>query len=194
MAEFNIVNTCINGLFIIEPEIFIDNRGHFYESYNENEFKKYGIDKKFVQDNVSFSIKGVLRGLHFQNSRPQGKLTRVIVGEVYDVAVDLRIDSHTFGKWYGIILSGKNKKMLYIPEGFAHGFYVLSDYAIFEYKCTDFYTPTDQGGIIWNDSFLEIDWPISGSQEIILSQQDKKWGTLEDFKNKNRLINKKYES
>lgn len=194
MAEFNIVNTCINGLFIIEPEIFIDNRGHFYESYNENEFKKYGIDKKFVQDNVSFSIKGVLRGLHFQNSRPQGKLTRVIVGEVYDVVVDLRIDSHTFGKWYGIILSGKNKKMLYIPEGFAHGFYVLSDYAIFEYKCTDFYTPTDQGGIIWNDSFLEIDWPISGSQEIILSQQDKKWGTLEDFKNKNRLINKKYES
>lgn len=189
MAEFNIIKTDINGLFVIEPKIFIDNRGHFFEAYNENEFIKIGIDKKFVQDNISYSKKGVLRGLHFQYSRPQGKLARVTVGEVYDVAVDLRRDSSTFGKWHAVILSEKNKKMLYIPEGFAHGFYVLSDFAFFEYKCTDFYSPSDQGGIVWNDHILEINWPIDSSQEIILSEQDRKWGTLEDFLSDNRLVN-----
>lgn len=183
MAGFKTINTGIEGLYDIEPKVFIDNRGYFVEVYNESEFKDIGIDKKFVQDNISYSKKGVLRGLHFQYTRPQGKLTRVTVGEVYDVAVDLRVDSETFGKWYGVILSGKNKKMLYIPEGFAHGFYVLSDFAIFEYKCTDFYAPLDQGGIIWNDPILQIKWPIDSSQEIIISEQDRKWGTFGDFQN-----------
>lgn len=189
MAEFNIIETEINGLFVIEPKIFTDNRGYFLEVYNENEFKKMGIDNKFVQDNISYSKKRVLRGLHFQYRRPQKKLTRVTVGEVYDVAVDLRRDSDTFGKWYAIILSEKNKKMMYIPEGFAHGFYVLSDYAAFEYKCTDYYTPSDQGGIVWNDYTLKINWPVDSLQDIILSEQDKKWGALEDFLNDNNYTN-----
>lgn len=189
MASFEILNTGIEGLHVIEPKVFIDDRGYFFEIFNENEFKNIGIDKKFVQDNISYSKKGVLRGLHFQNIKPQGKLTRVTMGEVYDVAVDLRRDSETFGKWYGIILSEKNKKMMFIPEGFAHGFYVLSDFAIFEYKCTDFYAPLDQHGIIWNDSILEIRWPIDSSKDIILSEQDKKWRTFNDFQKDNSLTN-----
>ncbi|SDY45658.1 dTDP-4-dehydrorhamnose 3,5-epimerase [Proteiniborus ethanoligenes] len=181
MAKFNIINTDIEGLYIIEPKVFIDNRGYFSEIYNEAEFKNIGIYKSFLQDNISYSKKGVLRGLHFQHKRPQGKLTRVVNGQVYDVAVDLRVGSKTYGKWYGIVLSENNKKMLYIPEGFAHGFYVLSDFAIFEYKCTDYYVPSDQQGIIWNDSELGIEWPIDTSTDIILSEQDKKWGTVKDF-------------
>lgn len=182
MAGFRLLGTGIKGLFVIEPRVFIDNRGYFIEIYNENEFRSIGIDKKFVQDNISYSKKGVLRGLHFQTNRPQGKLTRVTKGEVFDVAVDLREDSETYGKWYGEILSDKNKRMMYIPEGFAHGFYVLSEFAIFEYKCTDFYAPLSQGGIIWNDSSLNIDWPIDESRDIILSEQDKKWGTFRDYR------------
>lgn len=165
--------TPIKDLVVIEPKVFGDERGYFYEAYNKNTFHELGLDYDFVQDNQSFSKKGVLRGLHFQKQFPQAKLVRVIEGEVFDVAVDLRKDSPTFGKWYGVTLSGNNKKMFMIPRGFAHGFLVLSETAVFSYKCDDFYHPNDEGGIIYNDPDIGIEWPEVDS-ELVLSDKDKK--------------------
>lgn len=174
-----VVSGCdIEGLYIIEPKVFYDSRGYFMESYNKNDFYAEGLKMDFVQDNQSMSSKGVLRGLHFQKEHPQGKLVRVLSGEVFDVAVDIRKGSKTFGKWYGVILSAENKKQFYISEGFAHGFLVLSDEVEFAYKCTDFYRPDDEGGIIWNDSDIGIDWPINKDIELIISDKDKKWKGL----------------
>lgn len=149
------------------------------ETYHEGEFKEAGLDLNFVQDNQSKSKKGVLRGLHFQYTKPQGKLVRVLKGVVFDVAVDLRNNSPTYGKWESIILSEENKKQFFIPEGFAHGFLVLSEDAEFTYKCTEFYDPEDEGGISWNDPSIAIDWPVDNI-EIILSEKDKKWKTLKE--------------
>jgi dTDP-4-dehydrorhamnose 3,5-epimerase len=180
MGKFKFIKTFIDGLFIIEPTVFGDERGFFMETYHAKEFKKAGINVTFVQDNHSKSKKGVLRGLHFQYNNPQGKLVRVIKGEVYDVAVDLRKDSSTYGKWEGVKLSEENKKQFYVPEGFAHGFLVLSDDAEFTYKCTNFYDAEDEGGILWNDPNVGINWPINNINEIIMSEKDKKLKKLKD--------------
>ena len=181
MGKFNFIKTHIKDLVIVEPKVFGDNRGYFMETYNYKEFSDNGLDMEFVQDNQSKSKKGVLRGLHFQKKNPQGKLVRVIKGEVYDVAVDLRKNSDTYGKSYGILLSDENKKQFYVPEGFAHGFLVLSDEAEFVYKCTRLYDPTDEGGIMWNDPDVNIEWPISENMEILLSEKDKKNILLKDL-------------
>ena len=170
----------IDGLYLIEPTVFGDSRGYFMETYNYEEFKEAGLDMEFVQDKQSSSTKGVLRGLHYQKNHTQGKLVRVLSGEVYDVAVDIRKGSKTYGKWFGVTLSAEKKNMFYIPEGFAHGFYVLSDTAEFAYKCTDFYHPGDQGGVLWSDPEIGIDWPIPEGVEPILSEKDKKWLGLKD--------------
>ena len=159
MGQIKVEETYIKGTCIIEPAVHGDSRGYFMETYNYNDMKAAGIDRVFVQDNQSMSTKGVLRGLHFQKQHPQAKLVRVIKGEVFDVAVDCRKESTTFGKWVGVVLSEDNKKQFYIPEGFAHGFLVLSDVSEFCYKCTDFYHPGDEGGIIWNDPDIAIEWP-----------------------------------
>ncbi|PAB59142.1 dTDP-4-dehydrorhamnose 3,5-epimerase [Anaeromicrobium sediminis] len=182
MGIFKFIETEIEGLYVIETKIFGDNRGYFMETYNEKDFKKAGLNISFVQDNQSKSKKGVLRGLHFQYKYPQGKLVRVTKGEVFDVAVDIRKNSKTFSKWYGVILSEENKRQFYIPQGFAHGFLVLSDEAEFVYKCTDFYHPEDEGGILWNDLDIGIHWPLNRGDEIILSEKDKKWKTLKEMK------------
>ena len=179
----------IEGLCVIEPKVFGDSRGYFVETYNKNDMLEEGLDLEFVQDNQSSSSKGVLRGLHFQKQYPQGKLVRVIRGQVFDVAVDLRKGSETYGKWYGIILSEENKKQFYIPEGFAHGFLVLSETAEFCYKCTDFYHP--EGGLAWNDPEIGIEWPqvkgeykgtskadgytLEDGTPLILSEKDQLW-------------------
>ena len=166
----------IEGLCIIEPKVFGDARGYFMESYNENDMKAAGLDYKFVQDNQSASSKGVLRGLHFQIHYPQDKLVRVVSGEVYDVAVDLREGSKTFGKWAGVLLTAENKKQFMIPKGFAHGFIVLSDHAEFCYKVTDFYHPNDEGGLMWNDPDIAVEWPMPegmGPDDLNLSDKDK---------------------
>ena len=172
--------TPIKDLVVIEPKVFGDERGYFYEAYNKNTFHELGLDYDFVQDNQSFSKKGVLRGLHFQKNYPQAKLVRVIEGEVFDVAVDLRKGSPTYGKWYGVVLSGENKKMYMIPRGFAHGFLVLSDTAIFSYKCDDFYHPNDEGGIIYNDPTIGVEWPKIDC-DIVLSEKDKLHPTLKEI-------------
>lgn len=181
MTNFKFTETGIQGLMIIEPRVFGDNRGYFMETYNYNQFKEAGMDMVFVQDNQSKSKKGVLRGLHFQAKHPQGKLVRVLSGEVFDVGVDLRKGSPTFGKWHGVILSGENRKQFYVPEGFAHGFLVLSDEAEFAYKCTDFYRPEDEVGIIWNDPTIGIEWPLEGLGDIILSEKDKNLGLMSEI-------------
>lgn len=186
----------IEGLCVITPAVHGDNRGYFYESYNANDMKENGIDIVFVQDNQSCSTKGVLRGLHFQKQYPQTKLVRVIKGRVFDVAVDLRKDSNTYGKWYGVELTEENKKQFLIPKGFAHGFLVLSDVAEFCYKCDDFYHPNDEGGLAWNDPGIGIRWPevdgeYKGSADptgyslkdgtgLNFSEKDKKWNGLKD--------------
>ena len=175
------VTTCdIEGLYVIEPTVFKDERGYFMETYNQNDFKEAGLNMTFVQDNQSMSVKGVLRGLHFQKQYPQRKLVRAVRGTVFDVAVDLRSDSKTYGKWFGVTLSAENKKQFYIPEGFAHGFLVLSDEAEFAYKCTDFYHPGDEGGLLWSDPEIGVDWPIEPGMELIISDKDKKWSGLKD--------------
>ena len=175
------VTTCeIEGLYVIEPTVFKDERGYFMETYNQNAFKEAGLNMTFVQDNQSMSVKGVLRGLHFQKQYPQGKLVRAVRGTVFDVAVDLRSDSKTYGKWFGVTLSAENKKQFYIPEGFAHGFLVLSDEAEFAYKCTDFYHPGDEGGLLWSDPEIGVEWPIEPGMELIISEKDKKWSGLKD--------------
>ena len=181
MSNFNFIETKIKDLYIIEPKVFGDARGYFMESYNENSFREAGLTMKFVQDNESRSKKGVLRGLHFQTKHTQGKLVRVTEGEVFDVAVDLRKGSPTYGQWEGIVLTAENKKQFYVPEGFAHGFLVLSDYATFNYKCTDFYAPEYDSGLIWNDSDVNINWPLDGVEEILLSDKDMKQKTLKEL-------------
>lgn len=176
------VETCgIEGLKIITPAVYGDNRGYFMETYHYNDFREAGIEQVFVQDNQSASRKGVLRGLHFQINYPQDKLVRVIRGEVFDVAVDLRKDSPTFGKWHGEILSEENKKQFFIPKNFAHGFLVLSEIAEFCYKCTDFYHANDEGGIYYADPEIGIKWPIPEGMELVLSEKDTKWGGLSDL-------------
>lgn len=174
MGQFKFTETEIEGLYIIEPKVFEDNRGYFMETYNYEDFKKAELDMIFVQDNQSKSKKGVLRGLHFQKKHPQGKLVRVISGEVFDVAVDLRNGSKTYGKWVGVTLSAVNKKQFYIPEGFAHGFLVISDEAEFTYKCTEYYHPEDEGGIKWDDPNIGVEWPLGEEIQPILSEKDKK--------------------
>lgn len=181
MSKFKITKCEIEGLYILEPKVFCDDRGYFMETYNQNDFDELGLNMKFVQDNESKSKRGVLRGLHFQKKHPQGKLVRVIKGSVYDVAVDIRKNSKTFGKWVGVELSEKNKKQFYIPEGFAHGFLVLSEEAQFVYKCSDFYYPKDEGGIIYNDITINISWPIPEDMKVVISEKDKKWGGLKEY-------------
>jgi dTDP-4-dehydrorhamnose 3,5-epimerase len=164
---FLISRLSIPGLFTIQPKVFGDSRGYFFESYSERDFEAAGLSLRFVQDNQSKSTKGVLRGLHFQKKYPQGKLVRVIFGEVFDVAVDLRSGSPTFGKWEGVLLSGEKQNQFYIPQGFAHGFLVLSEEAVFAYKCTDFYHPEDEGGIRWDDPIIGIAWPEIGVKPLL---------------------------
>ncbi len=186
----------IEGLYIIEPAVHGDNRGYFMETYNKRDMQDAGLNMNFVQDNQSMSTKGVLRGLHFQKQFPQGKLVRVIKGKVFDVAVDMRKGSKTYGKWFGVELTEENKKQFYISEGFAHGFLVLSDIAEFCYKVTDFYHPGDEGGIAWNDPNIGIDWGVigaySGSADpqgytlkdgalIVMSEKDKRWAILDNL-------------
>lgn len=184
----------IEGLHIIEPVVHGDSRGYFMETYNKRDMEEAGLNLNFVQDNQSMSTKGVLRGLHFQKQYPQGKLVRVIKGKVFDVAVDMRKGSKTFGKWFGVELTEENKKQFYISEGFAHGFLVLSDVAEFCYKVTDFYHPNDEGGIAWNDPAIAIKWPdvsgeykgtangegyfLSDGTPLNLSEKDKNWKNL----------------
>jgi len=180
MSKITVTKCGIEGLYVIEPKVFPDARGYFMETYNQNDFREEGLNMVFVQDNQSMSVKGVLRGLHFQKEHPQGKLVRVLRGRVFDVAVDLRSGSATYGKWFGVELSAENKKQFYISEGFAHGFLVLSDEAEFAYKCTDFYHPGDEGGVIWNDPEIGIEWPVSEGMELNLSEKDKKWLPLKD--------------
>ena len=171
----------IEGLCIIKPAVHGDNRGYFMETYQQRDFAAAGIDVTFVQDNQSSSKKGVLRGLHFQIQYAQSKLVRVVNGAVFDVAVDLRPGSETFGKWFGVLLTAENKKQFFIPKNFAHGFLVLSDYAEFCYKCTDFYHPDDEGGIAYNTPDIGVEWPIPEGMELTLSEKDTKWGTLEQY-------------
>ena len=174
-----IVETCeIEGLKIITPAVYGDARGYFMETYNYNDYKAAGIDQIFVQDNQSASVKNVLRGLHFQIEYPQDKLVRVVSGEVFDVAVDLRPGSATYGKWHGVVLSAENKKQFFIPKNFAHGFLVLSDYAEFAYKCTDFYHPGDEGGLKFDDPDIGVEWPFAPGTELVMSDKDQKWGGL----------------
>lgn len=186
MGKINVTNDCngIKGLKVIEPAVFGDSRGYFMETYNYNDFAAAGIDCQFVQDNQSASKKGVLRGLHFQINYPQDKLVRVVNGEVFDVAVDLREDSETFGKWFGVVLSAENKKQFFIPKGFAHGFIVLSDFAEFCYKVTDFYHPNDEGGLLWKDPAIGVEWPMPAGmteEDLILSEKDMNWGGIEAY-------------
>lgn len=181
MGKFNFIKTEIEDLYVIEPTVYGDHRGYFMETYNQKEFEEASLDMIFVQDNESRSKKGVLRGLHFQKTKPQGKLVRVIEGEVFDVAVDLRRSSKTFGQWYGVLLTAENKKQFYVPEGFAHGFVVLSETATFVYKCTQLYDPTDEGGLMWNDPEIGINWQIPDGMEILLSEKDKMNPMLKDL-------------
>jgi dTDP-4-dehydrorhamnose 3,5-epimerase len=180
MGNFTFIETKIKGVYIIEVKAYRDNRGYFMETYKESDFKAAGLDYTFVQENQSSSRKGVLRGLHFQKTHPQAKLMRVLKGKVFDVAVDLRAGSETYGQWVGVVLSEENKKQFLIPRGFAHGFAVMSDYAEFAYKCDDFYHPEDEGGLLWKDPSFAIEWPDIG--EVILSEKDKKNPTLAELK------------
>lgn len=196
MGQIKVTKCPIEGLYIIEPAVHGDNRGYFVETYNQKDMAEHGLNMVFVQDNQSMSVKGVLRGLHFQKQYPQGKLVRVIKGRVFDVAVDLRSGSETYGKWYGVELTEENKKQFYISEGFAHGFLVLSDTAEFCYKVTDFYHPGDEGGLAWNDPAIGVEWPdlvgnyqgsasaegytLSDGTPLNLSEKDQKWLGVKD--------------
>lgn len=176
MSNFTFTETKLKGLYIIDVKTYGDHRGYFMETYKEDDFKAAGLDYNFVQDNQSSSRKGVLRGLHFQKKFPQAKLVRALKGVVFDVAVDLRKGSETYGQWEGVLLSEENHRQIMIPRGFAHGFVVVSDYAEFAYKCDEKYHPEDEGGILWNDPDIAIKWPEVG--EIILSEKDKVNPTL----------------
>lgn len=182
MGKFTAETCEIEGLKVITPTVFGDKRGYFVETYQANDFKELGIDTVFVQDNQSSSTKGVLRGLHYQINFPQDKLVRVISGEVYDVVVDLRKGSPTYGKYHGVILSAENKKQFFIPKGFAHGFLVLSDYAEFCYKVSDFYHPNDEGGLLWSDPEVGIDWPIPEGMELNIIERDQNWPVISALK------------
>ena len=182
MGNFNFIPTKIPDLVIIEPKVFGDDRGYFMETYSQKDFAEAGLTMTFVQDNESKSRKGVLRGLHFQTKQTQGKLVRVTQGEVWDVAVDLRKGSPTYGQWEGVYLSAENKRQFYVPKGFAHGFVVTSEEAVFNYKCTDFYAPEYDSGLLWNDPEVGIEWPLEGLGEILLSEKDKKQKTLSELK------------
>lgn len=188
-GNFTFTKTSIEGVIIVDVKTYGDERGYFMETYKKPDFVAGGIDCDFVQDNQSSSTKGVLRGLHYQINHPQAKLVRVTQGEVFDVAVDLRKDSPTYGKWEGVILSAENKRQFFIPRGFAHGFLVLSDTAEFCYKCDDVYHPNDEGGLVWNDPTVGIEWPaLQGAlffceQNIVLSDKDKIHSTFEGFLN-----------
>ena len=176
MSNFTFTETKIKGVYIIDVKTYGDVRGYFMETYKESDFKAAGLDYTFVQDNQSSSRKGVLRGLHFQKTFPQAKLVRVLRGEVFDVAVDLRKGSETYGQWVGVLLSGENKRQFMIPRGFAHGFVVVSDEAEFAYKCDELYHPEDEGGIMWNDPAIGVEWPDVGN--LLLSEKDKKHPSL----------------
>lgn len=178
IGNFTFIETSIKDVYIIEPMKYGDNRGYFMETYKEKDFKEAGLDYKFIQDNQSKSKKGVLRGLHFQKTFPQAKLVRCIEGEVFDVCVDLRKNSPTYGKWEGVVLSAEKGNQFMIPRGFAHGFLVLSDTATFCYKCDEFYHPEDEGGIIWNDPEIGIDWPFK--DKLLLSEKDKSHKMLKE--------------
>lgn len=196
MSQIKVTPCPIEGLYIIEPTVHGDARGYFMETYNLKDMHEAGLDLNFVQDNQNMSTKGVLRGLHFQKQHPQGKLVRVLHGRVFDVAVDLRVGSKTYGQWYGVEISAENKKQFYISEGFAHGFLVLSETAEFFYKCTDFYHPGDEGGLAWNDPAINIQWPdvvgtyqgtasaqgytLSDGTPLNLSEKDQNWLQLKD--------------
>ncbi|MGL5099570.1 MAG: dTDP-4-dehydrorhamnose 3,5-epimerase [Fusobacteriaceae bacterium] len=188
MSKFKIIDTGIEGLVVIEPTVFGDDRGFFMESYSRKDFIEIGINHEFVQDNHSKSKKGVLRGLHFQTEHAQGKLVRVVSGSVYDVAVDLRKDSVTFGKWYGVLLTATNKTQFYIPPGFAHGFLTLEDNTEFLYKCTEYYAPEFDSGVLWNDTDIGVDWQLEKygltESELMLSAKDKIQQTFKQFKDK----------
>lgn len=185
MGKFKKIETSIKDVYVIEPTVFGDNRGYFMETYSKDEFEEIDLHYDFVQDNQSKSKKGVLRGLHFQKENSQAKLVRCIKGEVFDVAVDLRYGSETYGKWEGVILSEENKKMFMIPRGFAHGFLVLSDEAEFTYKCDDIYNAQAEGGLAWNDKEVAIDWPLGDMkiEDLLTSEKDSKWPTLEELRN-----------
>ncbi len=178
------IETGIEGLFVIEPRVFEDDRGYFFESFNAKTFEALGLPTRFVQDNVSRSKQGVLRGLHFQEPKPQGKLVRVTAGSVWDVAVDIRPASPTFGQHYGLELSAENRKLFYIPEGFAHGFCALTATADFHYKCTALYSPADEKGLLWDDPELQISWPVKNP---LLSGKDLKLMTLSEYRKSLRL-------
>ncbi len=184
MGKFRKIETSIDGVYIIEPSVFGDNRGYFMETYSKAEFEEMGLKYDFVQDNQSKSRKGVLRGLHFQKENTQAKLVRVIKGEVFDVAVDLRPGSKTYGKWEAVILSEENKKMFMIPRGFAHGFLVLSEEAEFTYKCDDIYNHEAEGGLAWNDPDVGIEWPLGNIKvsDLLTSEKDSKWPSLKELK------------
>lgn len=171
------IETDLQGVWIIEPKVFGDQRGFFYETWQQQRYADIGIKGTFVQDNVSFSRKGVLRGLHYQQPHSQGKLVTVLQGEVFDVAVDIRVGSPQFGQWTGVVLSGENHRQLWIPEGFAHGFCVLSETAYFSYKCTDEYAPDCEGGILWNDPDIGIKWPL---EDVVLSDKDQIYPCLKE--------------
>lgn len=197
MGQIKVTKTQIEGLYVIEPTVYRDSRGYFMETYNQKDMNEAGLNMIFVQDNQSVSTKGVLRGLHFQKNYPQGKLVRVIEGAVFDVAVDLRPESRSFGQWFGVELTEKNNKQLYISEGFAHGFLVLSDTAKFCYKVTDFYQPEDEGGLAWNDPEIGIQWPgvvgkyqgtafaagyrLGGGSKLSLSNKDQNYLRLKEI-------------
>lgn len=168
----NPTQSALPGVVIVDPKVFTDERGYFLETFSAEKYKALGIDLPFVQDNESQSVQGTLRGLHYQLQHPQGKLVRVSRGEVFDVAVDIRQGSPTFGHWQGVYLSAANKRQFYVPPGFAHGFYVLSDTAVFVYKCTDYYSPEDEYGLLWNDPDVAIDWPILAGTTPMLSSKD----------------------
>lgn len=176
----NVIKTDIDGLYVIEPQIHQDSRGYFIEIYNQKEFNQAGLDMKFIQENLSVSKKGVLRGMHYQKKFPQGKLIRVINGAIYDVVIDMRKNSKTYKKWYGIELNDINNKQLYVPYGFAHGFYVLSDIAKVNYKVTDYWHPNDEIGILWNDPTINIKWPISKECTPIIAEKDKNYRPIEE--------------
>ena len=173
----NVIRCPISGLLTIEPKVFGDARGFFLETWNLDRYRAAGLDADFVQDNLSFSRRGILRGLHFQNPKPQGKLLQVLLGEVFDVAVDIRRSSPTFGKWHGLVLSAENKRQFYIPPGFAHGFVVLSETALFHYKCTECYSPKDEMAIRWDDPDIGVEWPL---KEPLLSARDTQGVRLRD--------------
>lgn len=177
----NVVKTAIDGVFVFEPKVFGDERGYLFESFRQSWLEGVGIDVAFVQDNHSLSSKGILRGLHYQEEKPQGKLVRVSRGEIFDVAVDLRLDSPTYGRWEGVNLSGQNKRVMWIPPGFAHGFYVLSPEAEVLYKCTEYYAPEYERSIRWNDEQLGIAWPISPGDTPTLSKKDAEAASFKDL-------------